>query len=167
MPRQGSHTSGTRQPRVVSLPYRAPPIVPALVPFVMMMLLSYLALSTHVTHDGADRVTPAYVHRLEEQPAMRWLGVGARLFEDALMRSLFKIGVACFASIRGIRVVAVAAWIAHVIETSIGVRLCREHGATLLTTLKYACGVFCVGWLQLRALRRACNRTASGAKHKA
>lgn len=155
---QDSSTAG--KPPVHRLKYRKPWIVffPTAVAFI---LLNYLVASTETDETGKWRILPEYVTsaaeerdnalRDFEEPPVNYL----LTFEADVMGFLFRTGCLLFGGLGGIQLVLLAAWLVHLYELGVCVRICRECNASALITIRYCICTLAAGFAQLIPLRKA------------
>lgn len=151
------------------LPYRRP--WPAYVPTVIaFVLLHYLALCTEVNEAGDGLVPSLYVSAVLENYEAGLLrdynnGIDVRnatmpfdpvvFFEQSIMGPLYTLGCKLFGSMDGIRMVLVGAWIIHLFELGVCVRICTECRAGPFTFLRYCFCTASSGFAQLMPLMKA------------
>ncbi|EAN77558.1 hypothetical protein, conserved [Trypanosoma brucei brucei TREU927] len=101
------------------LSYRRPwaTFVPTLICF---LLLNYLAFGTTVDEEGTDLVVPSGLGDNNTSSLSKL----QLLFEDRLMRSLFRVGLFMFREMKVIQLVAVLAFVIHCGEAGLAAGIC-------------------------------------------
>lgn len=126
-----------------------------------MALLTYLVISTEVSHSGKARLLPKWAATPRTGLAKLFFYFPS-LFEKLVVNTSFRVGHFIFGGLPGLRAIFILAWGIHFIDLVIGVFLLIKYRATGPTMAKYIAGIIAGGCSQLWPLMEACKRVRGG-----
>ena len=123
------------------LRYRYPKPIPFLLAIVGMWLITDISF----VHNGEFDVRPG------TSPAVAF-------YQTTILQNTYNLAVIIFGSLNGLRIVTVAAHMAHVAESTYAAYICMRYNAGFFLTLQYTFMTFLGGYTQLGPLKAAVQK---------